>query len=258
MLKFFRIPFATAGDKTSVPDATDPSGYVSYQQGYGPDYQLINTNPASKNIERAKMNDILYGITTAIGEIQASGVPDFITTALNGGTAYSYAKESLVRWTDGYIYRSKVAANTSTPADTTKWERLIVTVASDPTFVSNGESAASTGWVRSAMGAIATAAGFAVLISNTGYIKFPSWLGGLIIQWGTATTIGDGSAVFNYPIPMPTQTVAFYCNYLNYGNFAYNGVTVQNSSTSQARAYLSDAAGTPVGGANIAFLVIGN
>lgn len=121
MDKFFRIPFAQSGDKTAVPDDVDAGGAVSYTQGYGPDYERPRTDPASKNIEREKMNQLHYAMTVALSELQSKGVPDFITTALNGGVAYSYAKNAIVRWTDGEIYMSLLAANTATPADRTKW-----------------------------------------------------------------------------------------------------------------------------------------
>lgn len=123
MLKFFRLPFATTGDKTAVPDAVDSNGNVSYSQGYGFDYQRQKTDPAAKNIERDKMNQILFDITTAIAEIQSQGAPDFITSALNGGTAYSYGQYAIVKYS-GALYISLVAANTALPSDATKWALL--------------------------------------------------------------------------------------------------------------------------------------
>lgn len=120
MLKFFRIPFATGGDKTAVPDPADVNGFVSYTEGYGFDYQRPKTDVAAKNIERDKMNEIFYDITTAIAEIQAQGVPDFITTALNGGSPYSYALNAIVKYS-GDLYISLAAANTADPTDATKW-----------------------------------------------------------------------------------------------------------------------------------------
>lgn len=123
MFKFFRLPFATTGDKTAVPDAVDSNGNVSYSQGYGFDYQRQKTDPAAKNIERDKMNQILFDITTAIAEIQSQGAPDYITSALNGGTAYSYAQYAIVKYS-GALYISLVAANTALPSDATKWALL--------------------------------------------------------------------------------------------------------------------------------------
>lgn len=123
MLKFFRLPFATTGDKTAVPDAVDSNGNVSYSQGYGFDYQRQKTDPAAKNIERDKMNQILFDITTAIAEIQSQGVPDYITSTLNGGTAYSYGQYAIVKYS-GALYISLVAANTALPSDATKWALL--------------------------------------------------------------------------------------------------------------------------------------
>lgn len=123
MLKFFRLPFATTGDKTAVPDAVDSNGNVSYSQGYGFDYQRQKTDPAAKNIERDKMNQILFDITTAIAELQSKGGADFITSALNGGTAYSYGQNAIVNY-GGAWYISLVAANTALPTDATKWALL--------------------------------------------------------------------------------------------------------------------------------------
>lgn len=123
MLKFFRFPFATTGDKTAVPDAVDSNGNVSYAQGYGFDYQRQKTDPAAKNIERDKLNQILFDVTTAIAELQSQGAPDFITPALNGGTAYSYGLYAIVKYS-GALYISLVAANTALPSDATKWALL--------------------------------------------------------------------------------------------------------------------------------------
>lgn len=123
MLKFFKTAFALSGDRTAVPDAVDANGNVTYAQGYGFDYQRQKTDPAAKQIERDKMNQIFFDVTNAIAELQGQGVPDFITSALNGGTAYSYGQNAVVRYS-GDLYVSLVAANTALPSDATKWALL--------------------------------------------------------------------------------------------------------------------------------------
>lgn len=363
MLKFFRLPFATTGDKTVVPDPVDSNGNVSYSQGYGFDYQRQKTDPAAKNIDRAQNNQILFDITTAIAEIQSQGVPDFITSALNGGTAYSYAANALVRYS-GDVYISLTAANTADPTDATKWAlfptpariqgvynasavaggtadaitatftpaiaalpaapgtlfvlvragaanatttptfspngltaKTIVkgnntaltvgdivgaghwlymqydatldkwvllnpatgvatrTTTNDATFADDSTSPASTGWVRGAMSAIFTAAGF---VLDSTYIKFPSFLGGLIVQWGTTavpsgentdatTTLGISYPTAHYAcvlVDSATTTnnaVVWAVNNRNLSNFtahwARSGMTL--AGTSRAALYIS-------------------
>lgn len=129
MAKFFKYLWASAGDKTAIPETTQGDGSVSYQQGYGFDYQRDPvTDPLHKNIERDKMNELFYDMTGALAQYQTHGVPDFITTSDNGGTPYSYGVSAIVRYDDGGgfgNYVSLVDSNTALPTDTTKWQRII-------------------------------------------------------------------------------------------------------------------------------------
>jgi len=171
MLKFFRLPFATTGDKTAVPDTVDSNGNVSYPQGYGFDYQRQKTDPAAKNIERDKMNQIFFDVTTAIAELQANGIPDFITAALNGGTAYSYAQYAVVKYS-GDLYISLVATNTALPSDATKWALLPtparIQAASNTAVVAAGTADALTGAFSPAIAALPAAPGTLAVLVRAG------------------------------------------------------------------------------------------
>lgn len=47
--------------------------------------------------------------------------------------------------------------------------------------------------------------GFATSQSASGYVKLPSWMGGLIIQWGSAPAGGNGGLSVTFPIAFPNS-----------------------------------------------------
>lgn len=122
--KYFIYPFGTDGDRATVPNPTQVSGVLSYQEGFPVGYQLIDTDPASLNIPRDEFNQLVYDITLAIQQIQQNGFPVFITTAMNGGTAFPYEKNSFVRASNGNVYFSLIDVNTDTPPSS-NWQLFI-------------------------------------------------------------------------------------------------------------------------------------
>ncbi len=127
MLKYFGIPFANAGGKTPVPAADPGTGAVSYATGWGPYYQLSVADPNSLNIDRQQTNQMFYDVTAELKLLQEHGVPDFITSALNGGVPYSYGIGDVCRYESGGVFRvymSRVAANVDLPTVAASWAVL--------------------------------------------------------------------------------------------------------------------------------------
>lgn len=119
--KFYRYPWATAGDRSSVPDPVSGAGFVSYQQGWTFDYQrTIGSDAAAKSIVRQDMNAALYDVTLNVQAIQTHGYPEFITAANNGGTAYPYDLNAIVLYSASGnppfgIWISTTTANSTVP-----------------------------------------------------------------------------------------------------------------------------------------------
>lgn len=123
--KYFINPFAEAGDRATIPDDVQPSGSVSYAEGFGIDYELDQTsNPNAKDVPRPESNELYYQMTLALQWFQQWGVPRFITSADNGGVAFPYEKNAYALYDPGtglQVYQSLVNSNTALPTDTTKW-----------------------------------------------------------------------------------------------------------------------------------------
>lgn len=65
-----------------------------------------------------------------------------------------------------------------------------------PSAGDNSQNAATTAWCL---------LGFAILLSQNGYIKFPTWLGGLVIQWGLSTNPSGSDLIVDFPIEFPNN-----------------------------------------------------
>lgn len=83
MTRKIEVPFAEEGDRIDIPDEVQPSGFVSFTEGYGFDYQRpIGSSPLAKNVERIKTNALYHNITAILQQFQQQGAPEwFIDTA---------------------------------------------------------------------------------------------------------------------------------------------------------------------------------
>ncbi len=194
---------------TTDNNTTDPEGAGAAAAGWVPDFTtgitavtMTNANVTLTALQYGKPIIVISGLLTAnlnlifpniVGEwtIINNCTGAFTVTcktAAGTGVTVAFARTILGDGTN------VVAANTD--AD--------VTAVSDPTFVDNSAKAASTSWIRNAMTTLAAAAGFTASFTAAGYIKFPSWLGGWVVQWGTVTTDGSGLATITFPLTFPT------------------------------------------------------
>lgn len=130
--KYMGIPFGTSGDKATIPEATQPGGQVSYQQGFGPDYERDPaTDPLAKRVPRDETNEFYFQVSNAIKFLQLYGAPEWY--ALDGaGNQVAYPLSARVRRDAGtgmQVWKSLVANNTSTPgSDPLKWALEILVV----------------------------------------------------------------------------------------------------------------------------------
>ncbi len=111
---FFLYPFGVSGTRTAVPNPTQVSGTVSYQEGFPIGYEEPNTDPGYLPIPRDQFNQLMNDITAAIQQVQVTGFPSWITSAANGGSSFLYPLGAEV-WYQGVPYRSLIVNNTDTP-----------------------------------------------------------------------------------------------------------------------------------------------
>lgn len=116
---YFIHPFGVDGELATVPDPIQGDGTVSYDQGFGVDYTLPSSNPSYKYMPWGQFNQLFYDITLAVQTIQRGSPPAFITSTMNGGSAYSYPAGAIVSLS-GVNYVSLVGSNTDTPPSS-KW-----------------------------------------------------------------------------------------------------------------------------------------
>ncbi|WP_419584178.1 gp53-like domain-containing protein [Stutzerimonas stutzeri] len=91
--------------------------------------------------------------------------------------------------------------------------------------------------------------GFAISLAQNGYVVFPTWFGGLIIQWGQLTISAGSTATFNFPLASPSSCFAA-------GPIINNGTTLMNASSGATSTGVSISVGSP--GGRVVVLAIGN
>lgn len=216
MPKFFLQSFATAGDKTAIPEPVQVSGAVSYNQGFGFDYEREQgVDPLAKDVPRQESNQLYFDITDNLGFWQRNGAPVWVTSADNGGTPLEYGAGAIVRYRANpgapYLtYVSRAAANTTVPTTAASWtlfnyqfalnaDTTSVNIPVDPAYV----TARLAGVSITVPAASETVAGISEYATNAETIT-----GTILNRTVTVTGLAATAANFEWATPAASTTVA--------------------------------------------------
>lgn len=118
-------PFANGGDLVTIPQ-TDPNGFVNYQQGYTPFYEisLASGNPQAKPVERQVQNALFNILTGNVQAWQQQGFAPWFAAMPNGYAlnAMVVRQNSSGNWIP---YRSLTNLNVTDPiGNPASWEYI--------------------------------------------------------------------------------------------------------------------------------------
>lgn len=116
--RYYLTPFAESGNRTEVPNSSI-GGFVGYDTGFGPDYELPQESANRKRIERDKYNAVLFGVTKNLKQWQEELYPTWIQDD-GTGAAFSYPKGMIVIH-QSQTWSSNEDANQDEPAIGSKW-----------------------------------------------------------------------------------------------------------------------------------------
>lgn len=123
-----RIPtrFANNGDRTAI-ELTDAQGKVSWDSGYGNDYERrIGEDPNAKAVERTKQNWLFGVLTENAKQWQDQAFPEWRGTAA-GTVGIPFEKNAFVRlMSTGEVYRSLQAVPVNTPVTNAAYWEIVL------------------------------------------------------------------------------------------------------------------------------------
>lgn len=263
--------YAENGDLKIIPETPPLDGSENWEQGRGAYYELDNDpntgDPLALDIDREQDNYFKNVISKNIKHWQENTYPIYFNDI-------KYPKNAIVKYTDGNVYVSKIDNNTSLPTDTDNWVNFedfgslnINPLPNKPTPNDTDNLAIQEvagvlkrlSWAnlkQTLVTYLSTGTGFSVSLTGNGYIKFPSWLGGLIIQWGRTSFIGQRSETLNFPIAFPNNVFAVSTGEQQSVESAVS--RTHYSSTTTAITITRDVDGNVPGLISVNYIAIGN
>lgn len=252
----------SAQDDTGAADAyviTPTPSIAAYTR-----YQRFTFKAAHANTGTSTLNVNALGTKAIVrpdgNPLQAGDIAvGMVVTVRYDGGAFQLATP----WT---VKTPPVNDNTTKPANTawiwTNILALVNSVVGSVTGVTapandNTTKLATTAWVwtniqalvASVMASVTSAAGFVLSTGTVGYVKFPSWLGGFIIQWQSGT-VSAGNTIA-WPVAFPTSVVGALAIPNSASTTTY-GINIAANTTTGATLYPN----TGGGGATIVLTLI--
>lgn len=100
--------------------------------------------------------------------------------------------------------------------------------------------------------------GFAGVFAVNGYITFPSWLGGWIVQWGAGTVNGTGDLSVAFPITFPNAVYTICPSYQAGARGGANGINYYTPTTAGFQAYMFvTSTGVAAAGLSFSYIAVG-
>lgn len=213
----YKAPGVFAEDaSTTIPPV--PITGASYREPDS-DQNIGNGWPFGQLVNSARFNQIMYKLTRLIKGVDEQGI-------LSWSSATDYGVDAVVTGSDGQEYVSILASGPSgagaqDPVSAPTYWRTKAATQEEADAGVNDRYFITPNKLRF---------GFSISLSQNGYITLPTWVGGLIIQWGTIET---PDADIDYPVLFP---IAFpnECFSVN-ATFGYDGPRVQDAVSVHAR-----------------------
>src|SRR5690625_1097981 len=142
--RIYKKPFAHSGDTEEPASTVQANGKMSYPEGWGYAYQRPKSDPQQRPLGRKEVNGTFKEVTQALGEMQQFGFANWQDLSSVGG----WPEGARVQYTDGRIYVSTSASNTTEPtqpgANWDRWHFDLATSAEATDWTSPSNSALMT------------------------------------------------------------------------------------------------------------------
>ncbi len=196
----------------------------------------------------------IIGLPIHFKAAHASTAPS--TLAINGLSPVLMRQSDLSAVTVGTIVANQVVTVIYTGTDYMLVSGRPIATDTEVQGGVNSVKIVTPGGLYNALGALAIKAGFAASLNSNGYLKFPSWLGSILFQWGNATTTG-GLVDIVFPITFNNiwQVFGSISSAAFTANIIISIGTLNNSGT---RLVASNGVSASAGSVAIRWFAVGN